>query len=52
MLKDLGVGKRTEIDAHNGAIVELGKQYGVTVPANEIVYHMIKFMKTQTSWKR
>jgi 2-dehydropantoate 2-reductase len=47
-LQDLRAGKRTEIDALNGAIVELGKQYGVAVPANEIVYHMIKFMETQS----
>jgi 2-dehydropantoate 2-reductase len=47
-LQDLRAGKRTEIDALNGAIVELGKEYGVAVPANEIVYHMIKFMETQS----
>jgi 2-dehydropantoate 2-reductase len=47
-LQDLRAGKRTEIDALNGAIVELGKKHGVAVPANEIVYHMIKFMETQS----
>jgi 2-dehydropantoate 2-reductase len=47
-LQDLRAGKRTEIDALNGAIVKLGKQYGVAVIANEIVYHMIKFMETQS----
>lgn len=47
-LQDLRAGKRTEIDALNGAIVALGKQYGVGVPANEIVYHMIKFMESQS----
>lgn len=47
-LQDLQAGKRTEIDALNGAIVALGKKYGVAVPANEIVYHMIKFMETQS----
>jgi 2-dehydropantoate 2-reductase len=50
-LQDLQAGKRTEIDALNGAIVALGKKYGVTVLANEIVYNMIKFMETQSSWK-
>jgi 2-dehydropantoate 2-reductase len=47
-LQDLRAGKRTEIDALNGAIVELGKKHGVAVPANEIVYYMIKFMEAQT----
>jgi 2-dehydropantoate 2-reductase len=47
-LQDLRAGKRTEIDALNGAIVELGKKYGIAVPANAIVYHMIKFMETQS----
>jgi 2-dehydropantoate 2-reductase len=46
-LQDLQAGKRTEIDALNGAIVALGKKYGVAVAANEIVYHMIKFMETR-----
>jgi 2-dehydropantoate 2-reductase len=46
-LQDLQAGKRTEIDALNGAIVELGKKHGVAVPANETVYHMIKFMECQ-----
>jgi 2-dehydropantoate 2-reductase len=47
-LQDLQAGKRTEIDALNGAIVALGEKYGVAVPANAIVYHMIKFMETQS----
>jgi 2-dehydropantoate 2-reductase len=46
-LQDLQAGKRTEIDALNGAIVALGEKYGTAVPANEIVYHMIKFMESQ-----
>ena len=50
-LQDLQGGKRTEIDALNGAIVALGKKYKVLVPANEIVYHMIKFMETPSLWR-
>jgi 2-dehydropantoate 2-reductase len=41
-LQDLRAGKRTEIDALNGAVVGLGKDHGVTVPANETVYQLIK----------
>jgi 2-dehydropantoate 2-reductase len=46
-LQDLRAGKRTEIDALNGAIVELGHAHHVSVPANEIVYRMIKFLEAQ-----
>ena len=46
-LQDLRAGKRTEIDALNGAIVELGKTHHVSVPANEIVYGMVKFLEGQ-----
>ncbi|MBL7201945.1 MAG: 2-dehydropantoate 2-reductase [Anaerolineae bacterium] len=45
-LQDLRAGKRTEIDALNGAVVELGRAHGVSVPANEVVYHMIKYMES------
>jgi 2-dehydropantoate 2-reductase len=46
-LQDLQAGKRTEIDALNGAIVELGKTHHVSVPGNEIVYWMVKFLEGQ-----
>ena len=44
-LQDLRAGKRTEIDALNGAIVRLGAKYGLAVPANELVYRLIKFLE-------
>lgn len=44
-LQDLRARKRTEIDALNGAIVALGKKHHLAVPANEIVYNMIKFLE-------
>jgi 2-dehydropantoate 2-reductase len=46
-LQDLRAGKRTEIDALNGAIVALGKKHSLAVPANEIVYDMIKFLESR-----
>lgn len=42
MLQDIQNGKKTEIDALNGAIVRLGREYGVKVPVNEMVTLMIK----------
>jgi 2-dehydropantoate 2-reductase len=44
-LQDLRAGKRTEIDALNGAVVRLGVAHGVPVPVNFAVYHMIKFLE-------
>ncbi len=48
-LQDLRAGKRTEIDALNGAIVRLGAKYGLAVPANELVYRMVKFLEGKGS---
>jgi 2-dehydropantoate 2-reductase len=45
--QDLRAGKRTEIDAFNGAVVKLGQQYGLTAPANAIVYNIITFLECQ-----
>ncbi len=42
MLQDILRGRRTEIDALNGAVVELGKAYGVKTPVNEVVVAMLK----------
>ena len=47
-LQDLQAGKRTEIDALNGAVVALGKAYGVAVPANELVCQLIKFLEVKS----
>ncbi len=41
MLEDIKRGK-TEIDALNGAIVELGKRLGVPTPTNEFITKMVK----------
>jgi len=42
MLQDLQAGKRTEVDALNGAIAELGKQHGIKTPLNDAVTSLIK----------
>ena len=46
-LQDIKAQKKTEIDALNGAVVKLGKQYGVDVSTNELIYEMIKFKEGQ-----
>ncbi len=41
MLSDVRKGK-TEIDALNGAICELGRRYGVSTPVNELLTSLVK----------
>lgn len=45
MQQDLLKGKKTEIDYLNGAVVELGKQYGMKCPVNEALAAIIKGME-------
>ncbi|NPB05113.1 MAG: 2-dehydropantoate 2-reductase [Aquificae bacterium] len=39
---DLMAGKRTEVDALNGAIVRLGREAGVPTPVNEVITNLLK----------
>ena len=48
MQQDLIKGKKTEIDFLNGAVVELGRQYGVKCPVNEALTSIIKQIESQT----
>lgn len=41
MLQDVKAGRRTEIDAINGAIVEAAKRAGVGVPVTETLYRLV-----------
>lgn len=42
MLQDLENGRRTEIDAINGAIVRMGEETGVECPANRLLALLVK----------
>lgn len=42
MYYDIKAGKKTEIDALNGAIVKLGFENGVSCPSNELITGLIK----------
>lgn len=46
-LQDIKAKKKTEIEALNGAVVKLGKQYSMDVSFNRMVYEMIKFKEEQ-----
>ena len=45
MQEDIEQERRTEIDALNGAIAELGRRRGIDVAANEFLTAMIKFLE-------
>jgi len=48
-LQDIAAGKRTEIEALNGAVIHLAQEHGVGVPYNLAVYNLIKFLESAHS---
>lgn len=42
MLQSISRGKKTEIEAINGALVSLGKAYGIDISVNELLVSLIK----------
>ncbi|TAM89499.1 2-dehydropantoate 2-reductase [bacterium] len=42
MLADLRAGRRTEIEAINGAVVTMARRYGLRVPCNEAMVHLVR----------
>lgn len=47
MLQDLRAGRRTEIEAMNGALVRLGRETGIDTPVNTVLRHMVKFLEAR-----
>jgi len=43
MLQDLAAGRRTEIDAMSGAVVELGERFNVPTPYNRTMRDLVRF---------
>ncbi|MBU90136.1 hypothetical protein CMO94_01235 [Candidatus Woesearchaeota archaeon] len=48
MYQDIIKGKHTEIDYLNGAVVELGKKYGIKCPVNKGLVMIVKGMEKTT----
>jgi 2-dehydropantoate 2-reductase len=45
-LQDLAAGKRTEIDALNGAVIQLARKYHISVPTNQTIYSILKYLES------
>lgn len=52
-LQDLRAGRKTEVDMFSGAVVRMGKEFGIPTPYNEFLYHGIKVMeeKIEKKWE-
>jgi 2-dehydropantoate 2-reductase len=46
-LQDIAAKKPTEIDALNGAVIELAKKHKLKTPCNLVIYNIIKFIESQ-----
>lgn len=46
MLQDLARGRRTEVDAINGALVRLAAQVGLTAPVNQRLWEQVRARET------
>jgi 2-dehydropantoate 2-reductase len=46
MQQDLMKGRKTEIDHMNGAVVDLGRRYGIACPVNAAMTAMIRYLET------
>ena len=47
MRQDLMKGRKTEIDHMNGAVVDLGRKYGIDCPVNAAMTTMIRYLETK-----
>ena len=52
MHQDIIKGKKTEIDYLNGAVVDLGKKYGIKCPVNDALIMIIKEMENINKAKK
>ncbi|MHC4476736.1 MAG: ketopantoate reductase family protein [Planctomycetota bacterium] len=48
-LQDILAKKRTEIDALNGAVIKLAREYETQTPHNVVVYNIVRFLEARAS---
>lgn len=41
MFQDIEAGRKTEVEIFSGTVIQLGHQYGIATPVNEILFKMI-----------
>lgn len=46
-LQDIKAGRRTEIEALNGAVIELAKKHGIDAPYNSVAFHLVKSLEAK-----
>jgi len=46
-LQDIQAGRRTEIDALNGAVLRLADEHGLDVPYNRAAFNLVKFLEAK-----
>jgi 2-dehydropantoate 2-reductase len=49
MLQDLRAGRRTEIEAITGAVVELATHHGIDVPVSRSLLALVRFLESRPS---
>ena len=45
--QDISRGVRTEIESLNGLVVRKGKELGISTPANQSVYALVKMIENK-----
>ena len=45
MLQDVEAGRTTEVDIFAGKVIELGKEFGIPTPVNEVFFNAIKVIE-------
>ena len=50
MLQDVERGKRTEIDAINGALAEAGESHGLSMPVNRALWSLVRSLQFQSNY--
>ena len=51
MLQDLMAGRKTEIEAINGAFYHLARDKGLSAPINGVLYRLVRFIEDSADWK-
>lgn len=49
MVQDIAAKKQTEIDALNGAVIELAERLATPVPYNSVAYNLVKFIEASST---